>query len=148
MYSVSEESYQSHPVHSYVKIVYEFYHELGESPVTFGTIGLKGVMDLDRVIFQSLAETIDTISHALAKGRINDTYALLRKYRDSITAHVYIILYLKNSFSESKPNPFHDFKVDYEKNQYIVQKIQDWIERKEKLPKYSDMILYILNEPF
>lgn len=105
MYSIIEESYQSHQVHSYVKTVYEFYHELGESPVTFGTIGLKGVINMDRVIFESLAETMDTISHALSKGRINDTYALLRKYRDSITAHVYIVLYLHNSFSEIK-SPF------------------------------------------
>lgn len=148
MYSICDKSYQSHQVHAYVKTVYEFYHEVGESPVTFGTLGLKGVIDLDRVIFESLAETMDTIFHTLSKGRINDTYALLRKYRDSITAHVYIILYLKNSFSESKSNPLHDFKVDFEKSKYIVQKIQDWIERKEKLPKYSDMILYILNEPF
>jgi len=148
MYAVSDESYQSHSVHAYVNTVYEFYHEVGRSPVTFGTLGLKGVVDLDRVIFESLAETMDTISHALTKGRINDTYAMLRKYRDSITAHVYIILYLKNSFSETISNPFHDFKVDFEKSKYIVQKIQDWIERNEKLPRYSDMITYILNEPF
>jgi hypothetical protein len=148
MYSISDESYQSHSVHAYVKTAYEFYHEIGESPVTFGTLGLIGIIDLDRVIFESIAETIDTISHTLTKGRINDTYAMLRKYRDSITAHVYIILYLKNSFSETKSNPLHDFKVDFERNKYIVQKIQAWVDKKEKLPKYSDMITYILNEPF
>ena len=148
MYSISDESYQSHSVHAYVKTVYEFYHEAGRSPIICGTIGLKGFIDLNRVISESLAETMDTISYTLTKGRINDTYALLRKYRDSITAHIYIIIYLKNSFSESTSNPFHDFKVDFETNKYIVQKIQDWIDKKKKLPKYSDMITYILNEPF
>lgn len=148
MYAVTDNAYQSHSVHAYVKTVFEFYHAVGKSTVNFATLGLKGVIDLDRVICESMAETMDTISHILTKGRINDAYALLRKFRDSITAHVYIILYLKNSFSESTSNPFHDFKVDLEKNKYIVQKIQDWIDRKEKLPKYSDMILYILNEPF
>lgn len=95
MYAVSDESYQSHSVHAYVNTVYEFYHEVGRSPVTFGTLGLKGVVDIDRVIIESLAETMDSISFTLTKGRINDTYAMLRKYRDSITVHVYIILYLK-----------------------------------------------------
>lgn len=148
MFSISDEPYQSHYVHAYVKSVYEFYHEIGRSPVTFGTIGLKGVIDLDRVIFESLAETIDTISQTLTKGRINDAYALLRKYRDSITSHIYIVLGLKNSFSETKSNLIHDFKVDFEKNKHIGQKIQDWIEGREKLPKYSDMVTYIQNEPF
>jgi hypothetical protein len=148
MYSISDESYQSHSVHAYVKTVYEFYHEAGRSPIICGTIGLKGFIDLNRVISESLAETMDTISYTLTKGRINDTYALLRKYRDSITAHIYIIIYLQNSFSESTSNRCHDFKVDFETNKFIVKKIQDWIEKKEKLPKYKDMIKYILNEPF
>lgn len=148
MYAVSDESYQSHSVHSNAKTIYGFYHAVGKSTVTFATLGLKGFIDLDRVICESMAETLDTISHALARGRINDAYALLRKYRDSITAHVYIILYLQNSFTDSVANPFHDFRVDFEKNKYIVQKIQDWVDSKEKLPNYTYMIKYIYNEPF
>jgi hypothetical protein len=73
IYSINDESYKSHSVHAYVKTVNDLYHDVGRSQVTFVTLGLKGVIDLDRLIFESLAETTDTISHTLYKCTVNDT---------------------------------------------------------------------------
>ena len=66
------------------------------------------------------------------KGRINDSYALLRKYFDSTIINVYSNLYLSDNFS-----------ID----NFIVHHINNWSKGKEKLPEYRVMSKYIRESP-
>jgi len=72
--------------------------------------------------------TLESIKDILIKGRINDSYALLRKYYDSTIINVYSNLYLNDNFSLEN---------------FVVEKIDYWIKGKEKLPEYRVMSQYI-----
>lgn len=70
-------------------------------------------------------KSIRTILHA---GRINDAYALLRKYYDSAIINIYSNLYL---------NDHHSIE------NFIVEKIDNWLKGKEQLPEFRVMSQYI-----
>ena len=65
----------------------------------------------------------------LKNGRINDSFALLRKYFDSVIINVYTSLYLHENYSIEN---------------FVVTKINEWKKGKSKLPKTADMIKYII----
>jgi hypothetical protein len=92
--------------------------------------GTLGVINLDTYVYSSIQGTLESISDVLAKGRINDSFALLRKYYDSTIINVYSNLYLSDNFS------FQNF---------IVTQIDNWLKGKEKLPEYGKMSQYIKN---
>jgi hypothetical protein len=66
----------------------------------------------------------------LQAGRINDAYALLRKYHDSAIINIYTHLYLQDNFSIQN---------------VIVKQIDDWMQGNSKLPEYRIMSQYIRN---
>ena len=66
----------------------------------------------------------------LTNGRINDAYALLRKYYDSTVINIYTNLYVEENSTLEK---------------YIVDKIQNWIKGTNKLPTYREISQYICN---
>jgi len=72
--------------------------------------------------------TLEPMRIILLGGRINDAYALLRKFYDSAVINVYSNLYLRNNFSIES---------------FIVEKINNWLQGKEKLPEYRVMSQYI-----
>src|SRR5258705_747882 len=65
--------------------------------VTQGTIG--SVLNIDTYVYSSIRGTLDSIKDILIKGRISDSYALLRKYHESVIINVYSNLYLEDNFS-------------------------------------------------
>ena len=73
---------------------------------------------------------MDSIRAVLIEGRINDAYALVRKYHDGIIVGIYINVYLAENFSQDN---------------YIVEKIQNWVNNKEKLPSSEKMLKVIRN---
>ena len=87
-----------------------------------------GVINLNTHVFTSIKGTIDSIKLVLNNGRINDAYALLRKYYDSTIINVYTNLYIEDNSNLDK---------------YIVDKIQNWIKGTEKLATYCEMSQYI-----
>ncbi|MGV8131256.1 MAG: hypothetical protein ACP5N7_04125 [Candidatus Pacearchaeota archaeon] len=93
----------------------------------FGS-GTRAVFNIDSYIFSSIQGTIESIHTVLQNGRINDAYALLRKYHDSVIINTYSSLYLQENVS-----------ID----NLIVQKIDDWVQGKEKMPEYRVMSQYI-----
>lgn len=82
----------------------------------------------DTYVLTSMQGTVESISLLLKNGRMNDAYALLRKYHDSIIINTYEIAYLEDHFS-----------IDH----FIVEKIEKWLKGAEKLPSYNLMKQYI-----
>jgi hypothetical protein len=122
----------THKEHSAFKQLSEyakFYKDLATSVmgwVTQGTLG--SVLNIDTYVYSAMQGTLDSIKDILIKGRINDSYALLRKYHDSVIINVYSNLYLDDNFSIEN---------------FVVEKINNWLHGKERLPEDRIMSGYI-----
>lgn len=108
----------------------KFYDYLSYNVWTFMSNGVKITfpINFESLIFSSLSGTLDSIKLVLEKGHINDVYALLRKYDDGILINLYIdcYIYKKQSFEN-----------------FIVEKVNNWIHGRERLPNSTKMITYI-----
>lgn len=98
------------------------------SVFSFASMGTKAFCNIDTYVYSSMQGTVESIKTILLAGRINDAYALLRKYHDSAVINVYSNLYLRNNFSIEN---------------FVVEKIHNWLQGKEKLPEYRIMSQYI-----
>jgi len=125
---IEEKEYKEHSVFEVLDKMINFYKLLSFSIFGFLTQGVKGLSGIDTYMFSSIQGTLDSIKMILQNGRINDAYALLRKYYDSVIINVYSNVYLQDNFSE---------------NQLIVEKINYWLNGKDKLPEFKDMIKYM-----
>lgn len=90
--------------------------------------GTKAIVNLDTYTYSSIKGTIESIRDILKKGRINDAFALLRKYYDSTMINVYTNLYLEDNFSIKN---------------FIVTQIDNWREGTESIPEYRVISKYI-----
>lgn len=122
--------YKEHIIFNQLKELIDFYDTLSITTMGFVTGGVIGVANLNTHVFTSIKGTIDSIKLILKNGRINDAYALLRKYYDSTIINVYTNLYIKDNCTLDN---------------YIVDKIQNWIKGTKKLPEYRIMSEYIRN---
>ncbi len=125
---IDEEAYKKNTVFTTLDRILNFYYLLSFS--VFGTfpLGLGGALGYESYFFSSIQGTIESIKNTLKNGRINDSYVLLRKYHDSSIISVYTILYLSDNFNQEN---------------FIVKKIDDWVKGKEKMPSYKTMLSYI-----
>jgi hypothetical protein len=105
-----------------------FYEQLAMSVFSFATMGAQSICNIDTYVYSSMQGTVESMRTLLLAGRINDAYALLRKYYDSAVINVYSILFLRNNFSIER---------------FIVDKINNWLQGKERLPEYRVMSQYI-----
>lgn len=74
--------YKEHIIFNQLKELIDFYDTLSITTMGFVTGGVIGVANLNTHVFTSIKGTIDSIQLVLNNGRINDAYALLRKYYD------------------------------------------------------------------
>jgi len=125
---VTSKEYQEHPVFSELQLYMGFYEKFSMSVFSFATMGTKAVCNIDTYVYSSMQGTVESMKGVLLAGRINDAYALLRKYYDSAVINIYSNLYLKNNFSIQN---------------FIVGKISNWLQGKETLPEYRVMSQYI-----
>ncbi len=125
-----DDTYKNNLVFKKILEYSKFYELLSFSVFGFLTPGISGAISADSYLFSSVQGTLDSIHDVLLKGRINDAYALLRKYNDSIVINIYTTLYCKDKLTEEN---------------YVVQKITNWIKGDEKLPEYRIMSQYIRN---
>src|ERR1700733_50251 len=117
-----------HPVFSELSRYAEFYEFLGDAVLQWLTPGTHAVCNVDSYVFSSIGGTLSSIQTILRSGRINDAYALLRKYFDSAVINIYANLYCEeNSTFES----------------FIVEQIDNWLKGTACLPKYREMVQYI-----
>lgn len=121
-------NYIKHHIFTELPKYTSFYENLSNSIFGFLTIGTKALCNLDSYVYSSIQGTLESINDILLKLRINDAYALLRKYYDSIIINIYTNLYLEDNFSLEN---------------FIVDKIDKWRSGKEQLPEYRIMSDYI-----
>jgi len=125
---VTDKIYKEHQVFAELEQYAEFYERLAMSVFSFASMGTKAIGSIDTYVYSSIQGTVESIKTILFSGRINDAYALLRKYYDSAVINVYSNLYLRDHFSIEN---------------FIVEKIHNWLQGKEKLPEYRVMSQYI-----
>ncbi len=126
--NVLDTNFQKHPVFEELASDIEFYDDLSLAVFSWVTQGTQALTNIDTYIFSSLAGTLDSIQLVLLNGRINDAWALLRKYYDSTVINVYSAAYLKNNFGIEN---------------FVVEKINDWLQGKSQLPEFRVMSKYI-----
>lgn len=125
---ITEKAYQEHRVFTELQRYFGFYGQLAMSVFSFATMGTKAICNIDTYVYSSMQGTMESMRTILLAGRINDAYALLRKYYDSAVINVYSNLYLRNNFSLET---------------FIVEKINKWLQGMERLPEYRVMSQYI-----
>ncbi len=123
------EEYNKHEIFIELLEMSKFYNEFSFSIMRFCSLGTKNIINIDTYIMTSISGTLESINDVLKKGRISDAYALLRKYYDMCIINIYVNLYLKDNFSIEK---------------YVVEKIDNWLKGKEKIPEFKEILKYIL----
>ena len=122
----NDKTYQGHKVFPLLDSLIEFYncvYMYGPDFITDGVI--SGLLNVDKVACGSLAGSLDSVRIVLKEGRINDAYALVRKYHDGIIAVLYINVYIAENYSLQN---------------FVVEKIQQWVNNKQKLPSAEKML--------
>jgi hypothetical protein len=120
--------YLEHQVFKQLDNYSDFYKSLSFSVMHWISQGTKAIMNLDTYTFSSINGTVNSIKDILIKGRINDSYALLRKYYDSTIINIYSNLFLSDHFS-----------ID----NFIVSQIDNWRSGKETIPEYRVISKYV-----
>lgn len=121
-----DEEYQSHKIFPLLDSLVEYYsavYMLGPDFLTHGI--LSGLMNIDKVVCSSLAGTLDSVKVVLKEGRLNDAYALLRKYNDGILVAIFVNVYIAENYSLDS---------------FVVERIQNWVKNKQKLPSSDKML--------
>ncbi|MCX2479413.1 hypothetical protein OQY15_09955 [Pedobacter sp. MC2016-15] len=125
---VKSAGYQGHTVFKLLDELITYYDWWSFSIMSFMTSGTKSVINIDTYVYSSIQGTLQSIKLVLQDGQINDAYALIRKYQDAIIMNVYTTLYLSDNHSLDN---------------FIVTKIQGWMEGSEQLPNFRAMTNYI-----
>lgn len=128
MTQVTDNAYQEHRVFAELQRYQEFYEKLAFSVFPYVTMGTTSVYNIDTYVYSSMKGTVESMKTILLAGRINDAYGLLRKYYDSSIINIYSNLYLHDNFNIES---------------FIVEKINNWLNGKEKLPEYRIMMQYL-----
>ena len=128
----NEYNYKNHAVFAELEQYIAFYEALANTVFAFVSMGTKAICNIDSYLFSPIQGTVASIRTILREGRINDAYALLRKYYDSAIINIYSSLYLEDHFSIEN---------------FIVQQIDNWLNGTERLPEYRVMSRYIRASP-
>ncbi|MEW6520652.1 MAG: hypothetical protein AB1461_14700 [Thermodesulfobacteriota bacterium] len=129
---VSDEEYQKHTVFADLELYAAFYESLAHSVFGFVSLGTRAIYNIDSYLFSSVQGTLASIQAILRDGRINDAYALLRKYYDSAIINIYTGLYLEDHVN-----------ID----NFVVKQIDRWVQGKDRLPEFRIMSQYIRESP-
>lgn len=121
--------YFNNPVFDSLKDLSGFYRSLSFGTFPWVQQGIEKTINIDSYTFSSIQATLESIELVLSKGKINDAFALLRKYFDSVIINIYTSLYLLDHFSIEN---------------FVVKQINDWKNGKARLPKTQDMVHYII----
>jgi hypothetical protein len=127
---VTDLEYQNHAVFSELDRHIAFYKLLAHSVFSWVSQGTGAICNIDSYVLSSIQGTLTSIQTILRDGRINDAYALLRKYYDSAIINIYSNLYLEDHFS-----------ID----NLVVEQIDNWLKGRTQLPEYRVMSQYIRN---
>ncbi len=129
MKTALNKEYLEHSVFGQLTDYANFYRSLSDSTMSWISQGTNSAINIDTYVFSSMQGTLESINDILFKGRINDAYALLRKYYDATIINLYSNIYLSDNFS-----------ID----NFIVEKINNWVKGKETIPSFGTMSEYII----
>ncbi len=121
-------AYIEHPVFEQLSKCSTFYENLAFQMMSFVTLGIQSAINIDMTVYDSMQGTLESISDILRKGRVNDAYALLRKYYDAAIINIYTNIYLDENVSIEN---------------FVVEKIENWLKGEEQLPPIQVMNTYI-----
>ena len=127
-----DSAYRSHGVFATLDRYTEFYEQLSMSIMGFMTAGTGMIINLDTYLYQSTGGTLISIRAILRQGRINDGYALVRKYYDSVTLSLFVDAYL-NACEDAGAR--------------AVPRVNDWLRGVQALPDYKEMRRYVARAP-
>ena len=125
-----ENEYKKHGVFKQLERYISFYEQLAFSICSQVSRGTLALIHIDSYVYSSMAGSLKSMKEILVQGRINDTYALLRKYYDLAIINIYCNLYFYDNLAEKES---------------VVEKINCWLKGEEKLPEFRYMYEYILN---
>jgi len=125
-----DKEYTEHNVFKQISDFADFYEYLSTSIFGFIPMGIQSIINIDTYVYTSMQGTLESIREILIKGYINDAYTLLRKFYDAAIINIYTNLYLDDHFSLEN---------------FVVEKINNWIRGKEQLPDIRSMNNYIKN---
>lgn len=130
---IMSKGYREHKVFAVLKEIYECYDSISFSSFNFPSEGIKpSITNIDSYIYSSIGGTIDSIGLLLEKVRINDVFALLRKYFDEILFDIY-----QTAFRHDEINK-HSREL-----LYIVPELQKWLTDKVRTPRIETLLNYI-----
>jgi hypothetical protein len=127
-----DNKYKNHPIFQEITQYSDFYRDLSMSIFGTVTMGIKSIHNIDTYVLSSMQGTLESIRLILEQGRINDAYALLRKFHDIAIINIYANIYLADNCS-----------ID----NFVVTKINNWVHEVEKMPRYGYMSEYIKKSP-
>lgn len=125
---INDRDYQNHAVFDDLAKSTAFYESLSYSVFGFVSTGTRAIGNIDSYLFSSIQGTLVSIGTILKDGRINDAYALLRKYYDSAIINIYTGLYLEDHVSVQN---------------FVVEQIDRWLQGRDQLPRFRIMSQYI-----
>lgn len=128
----TDTKYINHIVFEDLNYYANFYESLSNSVMSFLTKGTTAIANMDTYVYMSMKGTLESISLVLKNGNLNDAYALLRKYYDSVMINAYTNLYINENAK---------------RNVLYVTKINDWLHGKRPLPRMSKMAKYLNDSP-
>jgi hypothetical protein len=126
---IEDPEFTEHQVFTQLDDLSRFYSDLSFAVAGFVTMGTApSLLNIDTYAFSSMSGSLESIKATLRRGRINDAYALVRKFFDSAMINVYCAAYLQAEFS-----------ID----NLLVEQIDSWISGKAGLPEYRQMAQYV-----
>lgn len=120
--------YLNHVIFTEIDEYMSFYGRLSYSISHWVSMGTSAITNLDTYVFSSFKGTLESIKLVLEVGRMNDSYALLRKYYDATMINIYSNLFLEDNFSVENR---------------IVKQIEEWKNGTATIPKYREIARYI-----
>ena len=124
----TDSKYVNHKIFEELIYYAKFYESLSNSIMGFSTKGTTAIVNMDTYVFMSMRGAIESINLVLKNGNLNDAYALLRKYYDSVIINAYTNLYINQNVGKSD---------------VYITKINDWLYGKKKLPEITKMTKYL-----
>jgi hypothetical protein len=130
---MKDDNYRLHRIFKELVAYESFYKSLSFGVIGYVQFGVtNSIINFDSYIFSSIQGTMESIRIVLEAGRINDAYALLRKYYDSAMINTYAMLLLNDTSKW--------FEGTFERENQINR----WIQGKEQLPKFGMLKQYVM----
>src|SRR5574344_398483 len=118
--------YTNHELFSEIKMMQDFYDCISDTCYQFFPTGTRAMLNYASYVYMAIQGTLDSIQSLLKIGRINDAYALVRKYFDDVLVEIYIDVIRKD-------------KYDWESN-CIVKDVDEWLRGKYRIPSLKKLL--------